>query len=432
MDQENLKADGIIDGSRTVAAIGTTVPTPASLPSLATTPVRTGTATSGSVLLLKLPEDTQSLIARPAQTKLSKGPLSLGQNPENNIDHLRPERAEAGLFDKICDFRELYDAWKRARSGKRSNPSVARFACSLESHLITLQNELIWQTWHPGEYEVFKVYEPKERTIYAPAFRDRVIHHSIHKALLAVYDPLFIGRSYACREGKGTHLGAAKAQSLLAKYHRTEVACYALKADIKKYFDNIDHAILKNLLRKRIQCEKTLWLCDLIIDTAPGSNGVGLPLGNLTSQLFANVYLHELDVEMRKIGMAPHYIRYMDDFTIIHHDKQMLHTLLKHAKSFLHEQLKLSLNAKTAILPMRSGCPLDFLGYRTYATHRTLRRRAVVKGRKYAAKLADYPDSTEALDRLTSWYAHARHAEPTGMMRKIFEILTQKKDAHAN
>jgi RNA-directed DNA polymerase len=389
--------------------------------STATTRAAIAAAISGSAQLLYSPEDPAACPPDPAHR--TKGLLGHGHRPE----YAQPApsgRPEGGsLFDEIADFESLYRAYLRARAGKRDRLSTARFSADLESSLIQIQNHLLWGTWRPGEYESFEVTEPKRRRIYAPAFADRVVHHSIHAALSPVCESVFHPQSFACRPGKGTHRGADCAQRLvIEQLHQGD--CYALKGDIAKYFESIDHEVLKHFLRGYISCPRTLRLCDLIIDTSPCAPGVGIPLGNLTSQLFANIYLHELDHYISEVLGVSTYVRYMDDWVVIDGDKGRLREVLGAARAFLERELRLTLNSKTQIFPIRPGAgrALDFLGYRIYADHRRLRRRSVRKGFARARDYARDPNPHN-LDRLTSWYAHARHAEPTGMMRRLFAEL---------
>lgn len=392
-------------------------------PSTATTPGRTATATSGSApLSQQMPEGAPPCAARPAQN--AKGLMSLGRSPKQPTTCPRPLKAGAdqSLFEQIYDFENLFCAWLRARAGKRGQRNIAKYHHNLESELIQLQNELMWGVWEPGCYESFEIHEPKTRWIYAPAFRDRVLHHSLVAALTPRYERVFIHNSFACRVGKGAHAGATAAESAIRKTVRKHGKAYALKADVRKYFESIDRAVMKSLLRQRIGCASTLAICDRIIDHVPGLTG--LPLGNLTSQLFANIYLHELDHHMVNICGVSQYFRYMDDWVVIGHDKAYLQHCLGLARAKL-DDLSLELNPKTAIFPICSqrGRSVDFLGYQLYGSHRRLRQRSRRKGFAYARNLAAEP-STYHLDRLTSWYAHARHAEPTGIMRTIFSILS--------
>lgn len=414
-------ANGSLDG----VAIGTTDPTPVSPLSTATTTVPTGTPTTGAVPLLLSPDSQPQPAADSAQH--TKGSFSHGASaPENS--HTDPLPAAEGdqLFSQMIDFRTIHDAWKRARSGKRDTYAVQQFGYDLESNLIQLQNDLIWQQWTPGPYEHFQVFEPKLRDIYAPAFRDRVVHHLLFKALTPVFEARFHGRSYACRVGKGTHAAINKAHGLLRRYVRSGATAYCLKADIAKYFHSIDHSVLKKLIRRRVTCPKVLHLTDLIIDTGQVDTGapVGIPLGNLTSQLFANIYLHELDHHLAVLHPTAQYVRYMDDFLVIAPDISQLKEILSECSTFLAEKLRLKLNPKTTIFPISrtNGRSIDFLGFRLHPAHRRLRRKSVIKGRDLASAFSSDP-TPHNLERLTSWYNHASYARPQGLMREIFQRL---------
>jgi retron-type reverse transcriptase len=343
------------------------------------------------------------------------------------------------LFPKVYDFAALHAAYIRARAGKRNNREVQHFEQDLEGNLIQLQNELIWGMYRIGEYRPFKIYEPKERNVAALPFRDRVVQH----ALVAVIEPLwerrFIADSYACRPGRGTHRGADRAQAMLRKVQREHGKVAIFKADIAKYFQSIDHGILKSLLRKRIACKQTLALLDHIIDSANvlhGTPGVGLPIGNLTSQLSANIYLHELD-EFVKHGLRePHFGRYMDDFYVVHHDKAHLQSVRIKVEAFLESHLRLHTNHKTQVFPlgMLHGRAFDFLGYRIWTTHRRVRKSSIHRITQTLRKLQkQYAVGLVSLERIgqsvTSWVAHATHADALGLRTKLlgrFEFSNTK------
>ena len=199
------------------------------------------------------------------------------------------------LFQSIYDFESLHEAYLRARKGKKEHKEVLLFSRDLESHLIELQNELICGNYKTSDYRTFFVYEPKQRLVAALPFRDRVVQHSIVATIEPIWERRFIHDSYACRVGKGTHAGADRAQSYLRAVQRKHGRVFVFQADISKYFPSIDHNVLKRLLAKRIACVRTLKLLFGIIDSWEDAPGRGLPIGNLTSQLMANIYLHELD-----------------------------------------------------------------------------------------------------------------------------------------
>lgn len=335
------------------------------------------------------------------------------------------------LYPEIYSFENLHAAYLRARRGKRDRIEVQRFELDLEGNLIQLQNELIWGKYRTGAYRKFIVTEPKERIVAALPFRDRVVQHAIVGVIEPIWERRFIADSYACRPGKGTHKGADRAQAMLRKVKREHGHVFVLKADISKFFYSIDHCAIKELVRRRIACERTLSLIDNIIDStaAPGDlRPVGLPIGNLTSQLFANIYLHELD-EFVKHGLREKlYMRYMDDFCVVHHDKDHLHRVRALIEQFLWQRLRLKTNAKTQVFPVgvRHGRAMDFLGYRIWTTHRRIRKSSISRITRTLKSLQyQYRHGKISLQRvrqsIVSWLAHASHADTHGLRVKLLE-----------
>lgn len=341
------------------------------------------------------------------------------------------------IYPRIYAFDTLYAAYLRARRGKRKQPAVQRFEQNLEGELIQLQNELIWQSYQTSPYRVFLVHEPKRRQVAALPFRDRIVQQSLIAAIEPIWERRFIDDSYACRPGRGTHRGADRAQLFLRQVSRKHGRAYALKADIAKYFASIDHGILRRLLRRHIACSDTLWLCDEIIaSTEPvgARNGCGLPIGNLTSQLWANIYLHELDRFAKHELKARRYVRYMDDFVLIHHDKKQLHDARARIEKYLWSNLRLQTNSKTQVYPISRyrGRGLDFLGYRIWPNYRKLRRDSVCRMKKSIKSLqALYADDAitlpEISQRIASWKGHAQHANSDALIEKLFSTAVFKK-----
>lgn len=344
------------------------------------------------------------------------------------------------LYPEIYSFENLHAAYLRARRGKRDRIEVQRFELDLEGNLIQLQNELIWGQYKTGAYRKFIVTESKERIVAALPFRDRVVQHAIVGVIEPIWERRFIADSYACRPGKGTHKGADRAQAMLRKVKREHGKVFVLKADIAKYFYSIDHGVMKTLVRRRIACKRTLSLIDNIIDSTatPGDRSpVGLPIGNLTSQLFANIYLHELD-EFVKHGLRERlYMRYMDDFCVVHHDKNHLHRVRALIEQFLWQHLRLKTNAKTQVFPVgvRHGRAMDFLGYRIWTTHRRIRKSSISRIKRTLRRLQkQYAAGKVALAKVrqsvTSWIAHARHAETHGLRKKLLGSFSFSKSGN--
>jgi len=326
------------------------------------------------------------------------------------------------LFPQIYDFETLYRAYLKARRGKQSNPDVLRFERNLEGELIQLQNELIWGQYETGPYRIFHVYEPKKRVAAALPFRDRVVHHALVGVLEPIWEARFIHHSYACRTGRGMHKGADQAQQWLREVQRTHGRAYVLKADIAAYFASIDTERLLELIAKRVACDRTLELCAQIM----GSWSPGLPIGNLTSQLWANIYLHHLDEHVKHDLRERRYMRYMDDWIIVHHDKAHLHSRWQHLEGWLGRELGLRLNRKTQVFPVdgNHGRALDFLGYRIWTTHRKVRKDSVGRMTKRLRWLmkrweAGAIEWERISASIKSWVAHASHANSYQVRRDV-------------
>lgn len=264
------------------------------------------------------------------------------------------------LFADIVDFQNLLKAYHCARKNKRYTFEVLDFTSNLEENLINIQNHLVWKSWRPGPYRCFIHCEPKKRYIQAPPFRDRVVHHALAQVIEPLFDRKFIHHSYACRAWKGTHAAVRYQQTCLRKANAKWDRAYVLKADISKYFPSISHRILYRVLQRTIRDKEVLWLCATIIRHG-GDNGRGIPVGALTSQLFANVYLDRLDHFLKDQLGVKYYVRYMDDWVVVGPSKAHLHEVLALAKIFLEDELGLLLNPKTEVFPASHG--VDFCGY---------------------------------------------------------------------
>ncbi len=338
-------------------------------------------------------------------------------------------KSYGGMFPAIYDFENLYRAHYKARLGKRTRPSVMLFDKNLEANLIQLQNELIWDEYKTGPYHRFHVLEPKRREIASLPYRDRVVQHSLIAQLEPIWEPLFIDHSYACRTGRGMHRGADVAQHMLRCVSRQYGKLHVLKADISKYFASVNHAVLKAILRKKIRCDRTYNLCAEIIDAGKHPEALtptGMPIGNLTSQLWANIYLHELDKYVKHQVKAQHYVRYMDDFVIAHPDKDWLHDARKKIEAYLMDVLRLKTNSKTQVFPVSktNGRGLDFLGFHIWPTHRRLRKDSIKRMRRSLKTLQrQYAQGDISLETVRqsvqSWVAHASHADTLGLRESV-------------
>lgn len=336
----------------------------------------------------------------------------------------------SSLYEQIYSFANLYDAWSKARKGKRRNREVLRFESDLEGNLIELQNDLIWQSYTPGAYRYFTVLSPKPRQIAALPFRDRVLQHAINNLIEPIFEARFISDSYACRPGRGTHACADRVERFLRIAQRNHGRIYALKADVSKYFASIHRPTILKILARNISCERTLQLIKTVIYADGEHTDYGIPIGNLTSQLMANVYLHQLDMEVKHNMQVKHYARYMDDFCIIHHDKNYLHAARAHIEDWLQENLQLKTNHKTQVTPVanRNGMALDFVGYRIYPTHRRLRRDSIKRIKTSLKRLQrHYAEGRIGHEQIRpvihSWVAHAAHANTEGLREKLLDAF---------
>lgn len=329
------------------------------------------------------------------------------------------------LFNKVCTFKNLYEAYLNARKCKRYKGYVLDFSWGIEENILELQSQLLDQTYQHGTYNEFIIYDAKKRYIKAAPFRDRIVHHAVCSVIEPIFDKGFIYDSYACRREKGTHRAVKRLEEFLksAKAKNENSQLYCLQCDISKYFDSIDHQILQKLLDKKIADEKVRWLLGKIIkssfDIKFGKDlfdyrEVGIPIGNLTSQLFANIYLNELDQFIKHKLHERYYIRYMDDFLILDYDKKKLWEEKEGIEKFLKEKLKLKMNTKkVCIYPVESG--IDFLGYKIWADHKLLRKstvkRFIKRTKKYRVEIEKgNMDKTKFNNSLQSWMSYAKYA----------------------
>lgn len=275
----------------------------------------------------------------------------------------------------------LFLSWQEFRRGKRGKYDVQEFERKLEDNLFQLNQEFAGQTYRHGKYTPFTITDPKVRRIHKAGVRDRIVHHAVYRVLYPLFDPTFIFDSYSCRVGKGTHAAVNRLEVFVRKISRNYTRpCWALKCDIRRFFDSVDHDILYSLVEKKIADPSALQLTKEIIESFSSTSGerererVGIPLGNLTSQIFANIYLNDLDQFVKhRLGLK-YYLRYCDDFVILDSDPERLKILIQPIGDFLAKDLKLSLHQdKIIIRKLRQG--IDFLGYVVLPHYRVLRTR---------------------------------------------------------
>jgi RNA-directed DNA polymerase len=344
------------------------------------------------------------------------------------------------LWEKFVSFENLYLASAKSQKGKRWKNTTLEFNSQLELELLKLQNELKLGTYTPGKYRSFTIREPKERVIFAAPYRDRIIHHALMNILEPIWEPRLYYHSYACRVNKGSH----KAVDICQEYLRKNK--YVLKCDIQKYFPSIDHHILKTIIKSKINDKRLLLLLDQIIDSGPpeisistplhyfsGDNLLtplerrkGIPIGNLTSQFFANLFLNELDSWIKEKKQMKYYIRYMDDFIIFHNSKQKLKILREKLHLFL-DRIRLLLHTKKQeIFPVKNGVP--FLGFHIYTTHRRLlksnlrlfKRRMKQKQRLFSKGEIGL---TEIKQSIMAWIGHSKHGNTYRLRKMVFNDI---------
>ena len=340
------------------------------------------------------------------------------------------------MFAAIIDWDNLWQAHRQAALGKRRGYSAAAFAFHLADNLIELQHDLRSGAYRPGAYHHFVIHEPKRRKISAAPFRDRVVHHALCNLIEPVFEARFIEDSYANRLGKGTHRAIARLQDFAQRYH------YVLRADIVEHFASLDHAVLKQALYPVIRDRDVCDLCDGIIASGEGvladaytpvyfagddlfaiARPRGLPIGNLTSQFWSNVYMNPFDWFVKRELGCPAYLRYVDDIALFSNDKRQLwvwrSAIIEHLA-----QLRLTIHeAEAQVTPVTQGIP--WLGFVVYPTHRLLKRRNAVRfTRRLAQRLDDYAAGRISFAELDAsvqgWVNHVGYADTWGLRSHIF------------
>lgn len=275
------------------------------------------------------------------------------------------------IFEKIISLENLFSAWQEFSGEKMKKKDVLEFKSRLEDNIFNLHRELKSKIYQHSHYTAFSVCDPKPRRIHKAIVKDRVLHHAIFRVLYPIFDKSFIFDSYSCRIEKGTHRAVRRLEKFCRKLSQNNIKnIFALKCDIRKYFASVDQKILLKLIQRKISDENTVWLVEKIIKSFPE----GLPLGNVTSQLFANIYLDELDQFVKHNLREKYYLRYCDDFVILGENEKDLLKLINPISNFLKSKLKLSLHPNKIILRKYSQ-GIDFLGYIVLLHHRVLRTK---------------------------------------------------------
>lgn len=348
-------------------------------------------------------------------------------------------KTHKNLYVRLCKMDNVILAYEKARKEKSKKQSVIEFDKKTKENLEQLQKELIEMTYKPKPLKRFIVRDPKTRTIHASAFKDRIVHHLIVNALEPIFEKLFICDSFASRKNKGAHAAIVRFDKFKRKVSQNgllvrpvqgmqkdnnNVQGYVLKADIRHYFDNVDHNILINIIKKKISDGKLIWLIRKVLNNFNSLvKGKGMPLGNYTSQFFANVYLNYLDYFVKHELKAKYYIRYVDDFVILHRNKNRLEYFKNKIIEFLKD-IRLELHPeKSDIVPLQKG--ITFLGYRVFYYHKLLRKRNqkhfLRKFDKYFQLYnQDIITDEQLIAMMQGWFGYAQWANTYKLRKQIF------------
>lgn len=350
------------------------------------------------------------------------------------------------LWDSVTSWENLLLAARKARRSKRDRSAVQRFEFGLETELLAIQGELRNATYRPGQFSTHWITRPKPRLISAAPYRDRVVHHALMNVLEPILDRHMHPGSFACRKDKGTHAAADRLQALMHR-HRYFVQC-----DIRKYFPSIDHEILKGLFRRIVKDRQAIWLMDLVVDCSnvqepvvhyfpgdalfdPHRRRRGLPIGNLTSQWFANWYLTGLDHLITSHLRVGAYVRYCDDFVLLADDRRQLAQAIDAVRDCL-AGLRLRVHEeRIAVSPVRAGA--RFVGFRIWPTHRMIRKYNIRAFRRRVKALRDAYACGELTwddikSRLAGWIGHARQASSARLLRRLSREWTFTRGGAVN
>jgi retron-type reverse transcriptase len=344
------------------------------------------------------------------------------------------------LYSTLCSYENLYLAWRKARKRKTLKDYVIEFESDLDGNLKRLQHELETFTYSPNPLTTFVIRDPKTRRISASHFRDRVVHHALCNIIEPILSKNFIYDSFANQKGKGTHLAIMRFEQFLRKirvqnavlrgggqhklFHKEFSYGYALKADVRHYFDTVDHETLLKIIEHKIKDKNTLWLIKTILKNHKTEiAGKGMPIGNLTSQFFANVYLNELDQFIKHQLMVKCYLRYVDDFVILHRNRRILEKWKVAIDIFLRDILKIELHPdKTRIINLENGMTL--LGFRVFYYYRLLKKSNAKRILKRLERFRQLYNNgrmkrEDVIQSFEGWFAYAEFANTYNFRRKI-------------
>jgi len=338
------------------------------------------------------------------------------------------------MYARICSWDNLRLAHRKAARGKRGKPAAAGFEYNLADNLLDLQHELETMTYQPGAYHSFYIHDPKRRLISAAPFRDRVVHHALCNLIEPIFERSFIYDSYANRVGKGTHRALDRAQVFARRFG------YVLQCDLRQFFPSVDHGVLKEILARKIADPDVTWLVERILESGVGVLGEeydmvwfpgddlfavnrprGLPIGNLTSQFWANCMLNPFDHFVKRELRCPGYLRYVDDLALFARDKQ---TLWAWRDALVEWLARPRLTIHPGAHPRPTGEGFPFLGFVVYPTHRRLKRRKVVAYRRklkqlVAGWISEERTQEAVVASLLGWINHARYGDTWGLRRSM-------------
>lgn len=324
-------------------------------------------------------------------------------------------RRHRNLIEKILDPDNFSLAYQRASNGRRGSAGYLAFKEHDAAWLALLRQRIAAKTYSPGAPRTFWVYEPKPRPITALPFRDRIVQH----ALVAIIGPIFeagmMPQSHGCRAGKGVHSGAIRTQAMMRRLASSGRPVYALKTDFSKYFYSIDRAVLWQRIEAKISCRHTLWL----IEQFTPRTGRGLPIGNLTSQLWANVYGTAVDRFIAQTLRISTFVRYMDDIVILHNSLAVLEGMRDFLGWFCLNSLRLEFS-HWSIQPVERG--VNFLGFRIFLGHKLMRRNSVINAKRRIRSLTRGRDQGALKRFLVAWLGHARWADSHNLIRHLAKL----------
>lgn len=312
------------------------------------------------------------------------------------------------LYNKVIDINNLILADKKARKGKLKQCGVRIYDKNYGENLKSLHNMLLNKTYRTSEYTTFKIFEPKERVIFRlPYFPDRITHHAIMNIIEPIFMSSFTADTYSCIKGRGIHKASYNLRKALKDVDNTQ---YCLKLDIRKFYPSVNHDILKTLLRRKIKDKDLLWLLDEIIESTDG-----LPIGNYLSQTFANFYLSGFDHWIKEVKKVKYVFRYADDIILLSSNKEDLHQLLGDIRSYLNDNLKLTIKDNYQIFPVKAR-GIDFVGYKHFHYRLTLLRKSIKKN--FARMVAKRINKKS----LASYYGWVKHCNGANLWRKLTKV----------